>query len=116
MDEISICGLCRAPIQNGHGGLRHFGTFTAHQEYECLRILHARIAELERERDVARAEIARLTTLRPMSEWHEDDGLVLWWNDTENNQFPFFGYPSSIDWPWHSFKPAGWTPIPEAKP
>jgi len=53
MDEISICGLCRAPIQNGHGGLRHFGTFTAHQEHECMRILHARIAELERERDIA---------------------------------------------------------------
>ena len=52
MDELNICGLCRAPIQNGHGGLRHFGTFTAHQEHECMRILHARIAELERERDV----------------------------------------------------------------
>ena len=51
MDELNICGLCRAPIQNGHGGLRHFGTFTAHQEHECMRILHARIAELERERD-----------------------------------------------------------------
>lgn len=53
MDELNICGLCRAPIQNGHGGLRHFGTFTAHQEHECMRILHARIAELERERDIA---------------------------------------------------------------
>ena len=46
------CSHCYAPIQARHSGLRHFGTHTAHQEYECLRILHARIAELERERDV----------------------------------------------------------------
>ena len=44
------CSHCYAPIQDRHSGLRHFGTHTAHQEYECLRILHARIAELERER------------------------------------------------------------------
>ena len=46
------CSHCYAPIQARHSGLRHFGTHTAHQEYECLRILHARIADLERERDV----------------------------------------------------------------
>ena len=49
------CSHCYAPIQDRHSGLRHFGMHTAHQEHECLRILHARIAELERERDALRS-------------------------------------------------------------
>jgi hypothetical protein len=40
------CSHCRFPLPESDGGLRHFGTHTAHQESECLRLLHAKIARL----------------------------------------------------------------------
>lgn len=40
------CSHCRFPLPASDGGLRHYGTHTAHQESECLRLLHAEIERL----------------------------------------------------------------------
>lgn len=40
------CSHCRFPLPASDSGLRHYGTHTAHQESECLRLLHAEIARL----------------------------------------------------------------------
>jgi hypothetical protein len=42
--------------------------------------LGAMLAKAEAERDEARAELARLTTLRPASEW-DGETYVLWWRE-----------------------------------
>lgn len=40
------CSHCRFPLPASDSGLRHYGTHTAHQENECLRLLHAEIERL----------------------------------------------------------------------
>lgn len=40
------CSHCRFPLPASDSGLRHYGTHTAHQESECLRLLHAEIERL----------------------------------------------------------------------
>ena len=64
---MSVCGKCGKPIKTGDG-IRHYGTFVAHMEYQCLHLLRdelaaakARIIELESdaERVRAAAEIGR---------------------------------------------------------
>jgi hypothetical protein len=40
------CSHCRFPLPASDSGLRHYGTHAAHQESECLRLLHAEIARL----------------------------------------------------------------------
>lgn len=40
------CSHCRFPLPAIDSGLRHYGTHTAHQENECLRLLHAEIERL----------------------------------------------------------------------
>lgn len=53
-EPVPLCSHCRFPLPKHGGGLRYFGFTTAHQENECLRLLHAEIerltAKLERER------------------------------------------------------------------
>jgi hypothetical protein len=55
------CSHCGFPLRRNSGGLRHYGTHTAHQENECLRLLHAEIVELradaERYRHLRRADV-----------------------------------------------------------
>ena len=41
-----LCSHCRFPLPTRDSGLRHYGTHTAHQENECLRLLHAEIERL----------------------------------------------------------------------
>lgn len=44
---------------------------------------------------------------RPLSEWREDDGAVLWWTSPVNEP-PWAGSPIDTDWPgYHTH----WTPI-----
>ncbi|MGX4583348.1 hypothetical protein [Paenibacillus chitinolyticus] len=46
-------------------------------------------------------------TPRPIDEWHEDDGAVLWWAFPIEEP-PFCGTPLDSDWPgYHTH----WTPL-----
>lgn len=50
-DTASACSHCGFPLPKHGGGLRHYGTHTAHQESECLDLLRAHIRSLAAERD-----------------------------------------------------------------
>lgn len=52
------CSHCGFPLGRNSSGLRHYGTHTAHQESECLRLLHAEIASLKDAVRSARADEA----------------------------------------------------------
>lgn len=62
-------------------------------------------------------EMEPLQNPRPLAEWHEDYGPVLWWTFPVNEP-PYAGTPLDSDWPGY---PAGeraaylthWTEIPE---
>lgn len=41
-----LCAHCGFALPASGTGVRHYGTHTAHQENECLRLLHAEIARL----------------------------------------------------------------------
>jgi hypothetical protein len=48
---------------------------------------------------------------RPLGEWHEDVGPVMWWR-FPIEEAPFCGTPTGSDWPgYHTH----WTPIPLPK-
>lgn len=47
MSDVQMCSHCELPITEDYRNLRHYGDRVAHQEDECLRLLKARIAELE---------------------------------------------------------------------
>ena len=52
------------------------------------------------------------TTPRPLAEWHEDIGPVLWWTFPVDEE-PYCGSPLGADWPtYHTH----WTPIPVPSP
>ena len=65
-----------------------------------LRRLHAEVERLQ-------AELARLTTLRPLSEWKDGDYNVLWWY--RRNGGGMYGLQSRFE---HCL---GWTPLPKVK-
>jgi len=46
---------------------------------------------------------------RPISEYHEDFGYVLWWRFPINEP-PMVGSPTDSDWPGHH---THWTPLPD---
>jgi hypothetical protein len=71
----------------------------------------SRTLALELQLDEARAELARLTTLRPMDEWHDDDGDVLWWR-VPIEEAPYASSP--LDDSWTGSYYTHWTPIPPA--
>lgn len=49
-----------------------------------------------------------LQTARPLTEWHEDIGPVLWW-DLPVQEPPYVGSPNDTEWPgYHTH----WSPIP----
>jgi len=56
------------------------------------------------------AEIDRLLTPRPYSEWHEDIGCVLWWM-MPICEPPYCGGPDCSDWPYSTGEDLWWTPI-----
>lgn len=55
---IGNCSHCGFPLRRNSSGLRHYGTHTAHQESECLRLLHAEIDSLKDAVRSARADEA----------------------------------------------------------
>lgn len=57
----------------------------------------------------AYAELRRLLTLKPRSEWHEDDGSALWWS-LPVNECPYAGTPLDDDFPEYM---THWSPLPE---
>lgn len=46
IEPAPLCSHCGFTLPKHDGGLRHYGTHTAHQENECLRLLHAEINRL----------------------------------------------------------------------
>jgi hypothetical protein len=70
---------------------------------ELLSDVRAVEAELAEKSD----ELARLTTLRPLSEWKDGDYNVLWWY--RRNDGGMYGLQSRFE---HCL---GWTPLPEVK-
>ena len=58
LGHMENCSHCGFPLRRNSGGLRHYGTHTAHQESECLRLLHAEIASLKDAVRSARADEA----------------------------------------------------------
>jgi hypothetical protein len=68
--------------------------------------------EWQAERAELRAKIERLTTLRPASEWRDDDGDVLWWR-MPIQEAPYVGSPLECGW-FEDFY-THWTPLPKVK-
>lgn len=58
MKDAIVCAHCHFPLPESGSGLRHFGTYTAHQESECLRLL---LAEIERLNGVVKVAEPSLT-------------------------------------------------------
>lgn len=61
------------------------------------------------ERAIAEMFAAALAaqTMRPLDEWHEDMGAVLWWR-LPIEEGPYFGSPNCDNWPgYHTH----WTPL-----
>ncbi len=65
-----------------------------------------------KELEAAVAEVRALYTPRPVSEWHEDMGDVLWWRFPIEEP-PYVGHPNCDDWvdDYHTH----WTPLPKVE-
>ncbi|WFA86483.1 hypothetical protein [Paenibacillus amylolyticus] len=62
---------------------------------------------LGKELEEAQEVYKNLQTARPLEEWHEDCGDVLWW-ELHVAEPPYCGSPLCSDWPgYHTH----WTPI-----
>jgi len=71
--------------------------------------LAIRAAALEEAANVTRPPNDRGPTARPLDEYHEDYGFVVWWKFPVNEP-SWIGSPSCDDWPgYHTH----WTPHPE---
>ena len=70
---------------------------------QVLTAVQQATAELRAERDALRAEVARLTTLRPASE-HDTQKEALWWHSPDD----FHGASYFRDAPY-------WTPLPDVQ-
>ena len=73
-----------------------------------------------------RAAVAKLQEwlggepLRPLEEWHDDHGTVLWWNADEQGaplQEPpwHIGCPLDTDWPDVADSCRFWAPLPRVR-
>jgi GAF domain-containing protein len=71
-----------------------------------------RLRKVEAERDAALAKLARYETLRPASEWHEDDGQALWWHLPIEEE-PYVGSP--LDEHFDSDYYTHWTCLPAVR-
>lgn len=58
--------------------------------------------------------LADLHTPQPCDDWHEDDGVVLWFH-MPICEPPFCGSPLDSDWPWEEEDEPNlwWTPLPD---
>lgn len=68
-------------------------------------------------------QYADLARLRPIAEWHDDDGPVLWWalHRGQIDEPPaHVGTPTDSDWPEHAYQGPEyawfWTPLIEPSP
>jgi hypothetical protein len=65
------------------------------------------------------AEKDTAVTLRPIDDWHEDHGAVLWWRIEDGElvgEPPWVGTPLCDDWPiWNDNEPYynAWCALPE---
>lgn len=63
--------------------------------------------------------VTTCATAKPLAEWHEDDGPVIWWRfcrDERPDEASWIGTPLDDDWPGYH---AHWTshpPIPSLQP
>lgn len=65
-------------------------------------------AHLRKERDEARAALARYLSVRTLAAWHEDHGDVLWWM-LPVCEPPYCGTPLDDDWPFEDDERPVWT-------
>lgn len=79
------------------------------------------MTEFDRETDRCIGEAVEQAVagpLRPLADWHEDDGIVLWWK-LPIDEPPYVGSPLCSDWPDEADWPEGyythWQPIPMPK-
>ena len=79
MDDTPACGQCGFTM-NGYYGLRHFGTYSAHMESDCMALMRTAlaardsvIANLEAKFAQAMAALERVAD--PMTSWR-DCGLI----------------------------------------
>lgn len=52
-----------------------------------------------------------LITPRPIDDWHEDIGDVIWWKFPVNEP-PYVGTPLDSEWDDHDYDYTHWTPLP----
>jgi hypothetical protein len=91
-------------------------------DYESMRRDYERMRDAERNKiiDEAVADLSRLTTPRPLSELHEDDGPVLAWRldeDLEVCEPPYVVSSADLELPWEDDDESRWfwTPIPKVR-
>lgn len=72
--------------------------------------LRGALAERVRERIAVSEILESLSRPRPLDEWHEDDGDVLWWL-LPVSEPPWVGSPLDNDWPSDYY--THWTPLPK---
>lgn len=76
---------------------------------EKIYALEQEAQELRSRAEKAEAELLRLHTARPLSEWHEDLGVALW-HHFPICEPPYCGDPLASDWPdYHTH----WSPVPD---
>lgn len=101
------CSHCGFTLPKHGGGLRHYGTHTAHQEAECLRNLHAEITRLrqqlgmpletERENARLRAEVEALRADAERLDWLDGQREAYGFQDIhEGNRWLIEGPFSSL--------------------
>lgn len=128
--------LDRVAPQQAHESLSRF--INSHFRNQRAEHERARItipADLRRDDDLLLSrfidEAAELLVPRPLVEWHEDFGAVLWWYLDDGHTVsepPYAGTPLDDDWPWADdqdedggWKPSRWpewsvlvwTPLPQ---
>jgi hypothetical protein len=92
------------------GAVNYVGIEVEHKAYGPLLVRVQRIEGKTPERIAAEASMELLSyhTPRPIADWHEDVGPLLWWT-FPHGEPPYVGSPDDSDWPgYHSW----WTPCP----
>jgi hypothetical protein len=93
--SLMSANQCEGPMHGDEGGNSY-----------CPKV---RAAEAETAR--LRAALERTETPRPISEYHEDMGFVLWWI-LPVREPPYSGSPGCDDWPeYHTH----FTPVPDIR-
>jgi hypothetical protein len=59
-------------------------------------------------------ELRRLRTLRPLADWHEDHGAVLWWH-LPIAELPHVGWGPGLDEDFDAEFYTHWSPLPAVR-